>query len=131
MYISSPASPLPSLNTHTNTRLPPGEHHASRRDAATLTETVDNGKSTGACAPGHQGRRRWQLHRPKEPYNSEEELTTDKEEELEFRHRRRQGRYTPEPEYQEERKTRERRANRCSFFLKYNFELFASIKYVP
>ncbi|XP_070784596.1 centrosome and spindle pole-associated protein 1 [Enoplosus armatus] len=110
--ISSPASPLPILNTHTNLHPPPRERAASRRDAATLTETVDNGKSTGTWGPGRRGRRRWQVRRPKEPYSSEEELITDKEEEFEFRRRRRPDRHTPAPEYKEERRTRERRANR-------------------
>ncbi|XP_078137408.1 centrosome and spindle pole-associated protein 1 [Sander vitreus] len=110
VHISSPASPRPILNTHTNTHCPPRERPASRRDAATLTEKVDNGKSIGTWGPGHRRRRRWQLHRPKEPYSSEEEPITDKDDEFEFRHRRRQDRHTPEPEYKEERRTRERRA---------------------
>ncbi|XP_044031547.1 centrosome and spindle pole-associated protein 1 isoform X2 [Siniperca chuatsi] len=111
VYISCPASALPILNTHTNIHPPPRERTAFRRDAATLTEAVDNGKSTGTWGLGHRGRRRWQLHRPKETYTSEEEQITDKEDELAFRHRRRQDRHTPEPEYKEERRTRERRAN--------------------
>ncbi|KAM9337207.1 centrosome and spindle pole-associated protein 1 [Symphorus nematophorus] len=112
-HISSPASPLP--NTHTNIHpLPPSERPASRRDAATLTEALDNGERTGTWAPPHQRRRRWQRRRWRhEPYSSEEELTTNSEEELEFRHRRRQDRPTPESEYKEERRTRERRANRA------------------
>lgn len=114
--ISAPASPPPILNTHTNIRLPPRERPASRRDAATLTEVVDNGRSKGTFGPGHRGRRRWQIHRPREPYSSEDEPITDGEDELEFRRRRRRDRYTPEPEYKEERRTRQHRANRCSFF---------------
>ncbi|XP_032360326.1 centrosome and spindle pole-associated protein 1 isoform X2 [Etheostoma spectabile] len=110
VYISSPASPRPILNTHTNTHHPPRERPASRRDAATLTETVDNGKNIGTWGPGHRRRRRWQLHRPEEPYSSEEEPITDKDNEFEFRHRRRQDRHTPEPEYKVERRTRERGA---------------------
>ena len=113
--ISSPASPPPILNTHTNIGLPPRERPASRRDAATLTEVVDNGRSTGTLGPGHRGRRRWHIYRPKEPYSSEDESITDREDELEFRHRRRRDRYTPEPEYKEERRTRQSRANRWSF----------------
>ncbi|XP_033495349.1 centrosome and spindle pole-associated protein 1 [Epinephelus lanceolatus] len=106
VYISSPAS-------HTNTHPPPRERPASRRDAATLTEAVDNGKSRGTWGPGNHGRRRWQLYKLKEPYSSEEEPITDNEDELEFRRRRRLDRYTPEPEYKKERRTRERRANRA------------------
>ncbi|XP_050922574.1 centrosome and spindle pole-associated protein 1 isoform X1 [Lates calcarifer] len=117
-FISSPASPLPILSTHTNVSPPSRERPASRRDAATLTEAVDHGKSTGTWDPGCRGRRRWQLHRPKEPYSSEEELIIDKEEELEFRHRRRKDRYSPEPEEKEERRIREQRANRFSLFPK-------------
>ncbi|XP_035509088.1 centrosome and spindle pole-associated protein 1 [Morone saxatilis] len=110
--ISSPASPLPILNTHTNIHPPPRERPASKRDAATLTEAVDSGKRRGTWGPGHRRRRRWQLYRLKKPNSSEDEPNTDKEEELEFRHRRRQDRDTPEPEYKEERRTREHRANR-------------------
>ncbi|XP_075937023.1 centrosome and spindle pole-associated protein 1 isoform X2 [Anarhichas minor] len=113
VYSSSPASPLPILNIHRNTHPPPRERPASTRDAASLTEAEDNGKSTGTWGPGHRRRRRWQLRGPKEPYSPEEEPITDKEEELEFRHRGRQERHTPEPEYKEERRTRERRANRA------------------
>ncbi|KAI3355250.1 hypothetical protein L3Q82_018103 [Scortum barcoo] len=89
--ISPPASPRPILNAFTNIHPPPREHAASRRDAATLTEAVDNGKR----GPAHRGRRRWQLHKLKEPCSSEEQLITDTEEELEFRHKRKQDRYSP------------------------------------
>ncbi|XP_040922248.1 centrosome and spindle pole-associated protein 1 [Toxotes jaculatrix] len=109
--ISSPASPLPILNTHNSIPLPYRERPASRRDAATLTEAVGNGKSTETWDQGHRGRRRWQLYGPKEPCSSDEELITDKEEELEFRYRRRKDRHTPEPEDKEERRTRQHRAN--------------------
>ncbi|XP_034415606.1 centrosome and spindle pole associated protein 1 [Cyclopterus lumpus] len=111
VYISSPASPLPILNIHKHIHPPPREHPASRRVAATLTEAVDNGESTGTRGPGHRRRRQRQLPKPKEPYSSEEEPITDKEEELEFRHKRRQDGHTLEPEYTEGRRTRERRAN--------------------
>ncbi|KAE8279906.1 Centrosome and spindle pole associated protein 1 [Larimichthys crocea] len=97
--VASPASPLPILNAHANMHPPPRERPASRRDAATLTEAVDNGKKDRG-------------------FSSEEELITDTEEELEFRHRRRRDRRSPEPEYKEERKTRERRANRVPRDLK-------------
>ncbi|XP_038583643.1 centrosome and spindle pole-associated protein 1 [Micropterus salmoides] len=111
--ISCPASPLPVLSTHTNILPPPRERAVSRRDAATLTEAVDNGQSTRTWGLGQRGRRRWQLYGPKQQYSSDEELITDKEEELELRHRRRQDSHTPVPEYKEERRTRERRANRA------------------
>ncbi|XP_071341370.1 centrosome and spindle pole-associated protein 1 [Trachinotus anak] len=116
--ISSPASHLPILNTHTN--IPPScrERPACRRDAATLTAAVDNGKSTGTSKPGFWGRRRWQLYRPKEPYSSGEEPITDKEEELEFRHRRRKHRHTPEPVYKEKRRVREHRVDRAPLDIK-------------
>uniref|UniRef100_A0A3B4UNE3 Centrosome and spindle pole associated protein 1 n=1 Tax=Seriola dumerili TaxID=41447 RepID=A0A3B4UNE3_SERDU len=116
--IFSPASHLPNLNTHTNIPPPARECPASRRDAATLTDAVDNGKSTGTWEPGYRGRRRWQICRPKEPYTSEEELFTDNEEELEFRHRRRKHRHNPEPVYKEERRIREHRANRAPLDIK-------------
>ncbi|XP_023131916.3 centrosome and spindle pole-associated protein 1 [Amphiprion ocellaris] len=90
---------------------PQKERPASRRDAATLTEAVDNGKSTGTLGPGYRRRRRWQLYRQKEPYSSEEELNTDEELESDFRCRRRQDRCTREPEYKEERRKQERRVN--------------------
>lgn len=101
------------LNTHTHIQPPPRERPASRRDAATLTEAVDNGQR----GPGHQGRRRWQLHRPKEPYSSDEELSTEREEEFKFRNRRTQDRHTPEPERKEGRRTRKHRTERWSFYL--------------
>ncbi|XP_041817863.1 centrosome and spindle pole associated protein 1 [Chelmon rostratus] len=102
---ASDASPLPILNTHTNIHPSLMERPASRRDAATLTETLDKGKRMGTWGTGHRGRRRWQLRRLKEPYSSEEEL--------EFRHTRSQGRRTPDPEYKEKERTRECRANRA------------------
>ncbi|XP_074478579.1 centrosome and spindle pole-associated protein 1 isoform X2 [Sebastes fasciatus] len=110
VHISSPASHLHILNTHTNTHPPPRQRPASRRDAATLTETVDNGKSTVSWRPGRRGRRRWQIRRLKEPYNSEEVPITEKEDELEFRHRGQQDRHAP---YKEERRTTELRDNRA------------------
>ncbi|XP_073344164.1 centrosome and spindle pole-associated protein 1 [Pagrus major] len=107
-WISSPASPLP-INTHNNTHPPSREQPGSRKDAATLTESVDNAKRTGTWGRGYQGRRRWQIYRLKEPYSSEEELSTDREEELEFKHRRRRGRHSPE---------RDHRANRAPLDIK-------------
>ena len=106
-WISSPASPLP-IGTHNNPHPPPREHPRSRRDAATLTESLDNAKRTGTRRPAYQGRRRWQIYQLKEPYSSEEELSTDREEELEFKHRRRRERHSSE---------RDHRANRCSFII--------------
>ncbi|XP_034562108.1 centrosome and spindle pole-associated protein 1 isoform X2 [Notolabrus celidotus] len=111
--ISPPASPLLIPNILSNYPSPPWERPASRRDAATLTEARDDGKRTGAWNPVHRARRRWQIVRQKEPYSSEEELNSDREEVVEFRHRRRQDRYTPEPEFKVERRTRERRAHRA------------------
>ncbi|XP_030253670.1 centrosome and spindle pole-associated protein 1 isoform X2 [Sparus aurata] len=102
-WISSPASPLP-ISTHNNPHPLSREHLRSRRDAATLTESLDNAKRTGTRRPAYQGRRRWQIYHLKEPYSSEEELSTDKEEEFEFKHRRRRERHTPE---------RDNRANRA------------------
>ncbi|KAM6971588.1 centrosome and spindle pole-associated protein 1 [Tautogolabrus adspersus] len=113
VYISSPAHPFPIPDTHKSDHPVPWERPAYRRDAATLTDAVEDGKRIGTWAPVHRGRKRWQIIRTNEPYNSEEELNTDKEEELEFKHRRRHGRHTPEPEYKGERRTRERRANRA------------------
>nr|XP_046227260.1 centrosome and spindle pole-associated protein 1 isoform X2 [Scatophagus argus] len=100
------------FNTYPNAHSPLREPPASRRDAATLTEAADDGKRTSTWGPGHRGRRRWQLYRRREPYSSEEELSTDREEEFELRHRRKQDRHTPEPEYKEGRKSRQHRANR-------------------
>ncbi|XP_008301077.1 centrosome and spindle pole-associated protein 1, partial [Stegastes partitus] len=109
--VSLQDSPLSFLNTNAKIPPPRNEHPASRRDAATLTEVVDNGKSTETWGPGYQRRRRWQLYRQKEPYSSEEELNTDEERESDFRGRRRQDRRTQE--YKEERRTREHRVNRA------------------
>lgn len=106
-WISSPASPLP-ISTHNNPHPPSREHLRSRRDAATLTESLDNAKRTGTRRPAYQGQRRWQIYHLKEPYSSEEELSTDREEEFDFKHRRRRERHTPE---------RDHRANRCSFII--------------
>ncbi|CAK6972358.1 centrosome and spindle pole-associated protein 1 [Scomber scombrus] len=44
MCISTPASPLPVVNSHTNIDRPRREHAASRRNAATLTEAENNRK---------------------------------------------------------------------------------------
>lgn len=113
--ISSPASHQPILNTHTN--IPPRfrERPASRRDAATLTDALGNGKRAETWEPGYRGRRRWQLYRPKELYSSEEEQITDEEEELDFRRRRKKHMHTPV--YKEERRIREHRPNRCRCFV--------------
>ncbi|XP_062297968.1 centrosome and spindle pole-associated protein 1 [Scomber scombrus] len=116
MCISTPASPLPVVNSHTNIDRPRREHAASRRNAATLTEAENNRKkkeSTESWGQGHQGRRRWHVYRPKEHYSSEDELKMDKDKELDLRHRRWQDTPTPEPEYKEERRTLERRAKRA------------------
>lgn len=116
------------LNTHTN--MPPiHRERPQKRDAATLTEAVDNGKSMKTWDAGHQRRRRWQLYNPKEPFASEEEIITDNDEELDFRQRWIKDRHTPEPESSEEWRTREHKANRCSFLLQsmilsYRYSLF-------
>ncbi|XP_069007777.1 centrosome and spindle pole-associated protein 1 [Embiotoca jacksoni] len=107
----SQVSPLSFLNTQTNIP-PPHKEQPASKDAATLTEAVDQEKSTETWAPGYQQRKRWQLHRLKEPCSSEEELNTDKEK-FDFRRGRRQDRHTQEPEYKEER-TQEQRVNRYS-----------------
>lgn len=99
---------------HTSTLAPPPtERPASRRDAATLTEAVANGKKAGILGPGHRRRRRWQRHRLNEPYISEEEPSTDGEDEL--INRMRQDRHSPEPERKERRRAREHRKKRCNF----------------
>ncbi|XP_065804861.1 centrosome and spindle pole-associated protein 1 isoform X1 [Labrus bergylta] len=109
--ISSPAHRFPTPDTHKSDHHAHWERPAYRRDAATLTDAVEGGKRTGTWAPVHRGRKRWQIIQTNEPYKSEEELNTDKEEE--FKHRRRHDTHTPEPEYKEERRSRERRANRA------------------
>uniref|UniRef100_A0AAQ6IQL2 Centrosome and spindle pole-associated protein 1 C-terminal domain-containing protein n=2 Tax=Anabas testudineus TaxID=64144 RepID=A0AAQ6IQL2_ANATE len=107
---ASLTSPLSILNTHTN--MPPiHRERPQKRDAATLTEAVDNGKSMKTWDAGHQRRRRWQLYNPKEPFASEEEIITDNDEELNFRQRWIKDRHTPEPESSEEWRTREHKAN--------------------
>ncbi|KAF0028121.1 hypothetical protein F2P81_019208 [Scophthalmus maximus] len=112
VHTSTPAPPPTALYTHTNTLPPYRERPASRRDAATLTEAVDGVKSPGTWDPSHRRqRRRWLIYRPTEPYSSEEEPITDKEEELEFGRRRRKGRNTPEADVKEERSRREHRDN--------------------
>ncbi|XP_029979795.1 centrosome and spindle pole-associated protein 1 [Sphaeramia orbicularis] len=107
---SSPYYPPP---TSTNVHFAHRERPASRRDAATLTEAVDNGKSPGNGDPRHQRRSRWNLPRPKEIYySSEEEFNTDKEEELS--HSMSQNGHTQKPDYKEEKITREHGAKRGS-----------------
>ncbi|XP_074549725.1 centrosome and spindle pole-associated protein 1 isoform X2 [Halichoeres trimaculatus] len=106
--ISPPAFPLPTRNILLNHHPPPWERPASRKDAATLTEALDDGKRTN-----HRGRKRWQIVRRKESYSSEEEFDSDREEEFLFRRRRRQDRHTPEPECKEERRTRQHKADRA------------------
>lgn len=119
--ISSPVSPLPVVNSYTNIDRPQREHAASRRDATTLSQTENDRKkreSTESWGQGQQGRRRWHVYKPKEHYSSNEELNMDKDKELDLRHRRWEDKHTPETEYKEERRTRECRAKRCSFFLR-------------
>ncbi|XP_047424040.1 centrosome and spindle pole-associated protein 1 isoform X3 [Mugil cephalus] len=100
------------LNAYSN--MPPSPSKArpaSRRDAATETEVVDNGKSTGTYGLGHRQRRLWQSNRPKEPYSSEEESLTNKEEGFDFQYGRGQDRFTQDPKCKEERTTQEHRVN--------------------
>lgn len=104
------------LDTHENIPSPHKERPASRRDAATLTEAVDNGRNTGALVPGPWTRRRWRIRRPEESQSSAEELNSEEEKELDFRTRRRQGRRIQEPEYRDERKTHDRHVSRCNFY---------------
>ncbi|XP_022062182.2 centrosome and spindle pole associated protein 1 isoform X2 [Acanthochromis polyacanthus] len=111
---SEPCLPPQGLSLPIDDRTSVKERPASQRDAATLTEAVDNGKSTGSWGPGYRRRRRWQLYRRKEPCSSEEELSTDEEWDSDFRYRRRQDRRTRGPEYKEERRKQERRVNRDS-----------------
>ncbi|XP_041670613.1 centrosome and spindle pole-associated protein 1 [Cheilinus undulatus] len=113
VHVPPPVSLPLFSNTQTNDHHPPWEHPASRRDAATLTEAVDDGKRAETWVPGHRGRRRWRVIRPKESYSSEEEMSTDREEDLGLRHRQRHSRTTPEPVYREERRIREHIDNRA------------------
>ncbi|XP_060950287.1 centrosome and spindle pole associated protein 1 [Limanda limanda] len=107
-HISSPASPLPTSNNHTNMPAPTRRIPASKREAAMWTEAGNNGKSGGTWNLS-QRRQTHGLYRPVEPCDSEEESLTGREE-LDFRPRRRKERNPPESEVEEER--RERRANR-------------------
>ncbi|CAJ1082220.1 centrosome and spindle pole-associated protein 1 isoform X1 [Xyrichtys novacula] len=110
--ISSPASPLQIPNMPTNYHPPLWERPSSRKDAATLTEEVGNGKRTGAWIPAQRGRRRWQIIKQRGSYSSEEELDIDREQELVIRRIRRHS-DTPELKYKEERRAREHRATRA------------------
>ncbi|KAM9839695.1 centrosome and spindle pole-associated protein 1 [Aulostomus maculatus] len=99
--ITSPVSP-PILNyTH------PLLGDAAKRDAATLTEGVHDGKSRRGL--GQKGRRHWRNYRLKDLYSSEEELDSDMEEKL----RCRRWQDSPSVEYKEER-----RANRVHLDIK-------------
>ncbi|XP_047200577.1 centrosome and spindle pole-associated protein 1 isoform X3 [Hippoglossus stenolepis] len=109
-HTSSPASPLPTSNNHTNRPPPIRRVPASKRDAAMWTEAGNNGKSRGTWNRSQRRQAHGLLYRPVEPCDSEEESLTDREE-LDFRHRRRKDRNPPESEGEEER--RECRANRA------------------
>ncbi|XP_076017210.1 centrosome and spindle pole-associated protein 1 [Genypterus blacodes] len=104
--ISSPPSPLPLIP-------PPHreQHPESRSDAATLPEAARAGKSRRTWSQGHQRQRDLDLLRQMEPYRSEEELHADREEEWEFRDRRK-DRHSQEPEDRGQRITWGDRDNR-------------------
>lgn len=104
---------------------PPTERPASRRDAATLTEAVANGKRAGILGPGHRCRRRWKHHSLNVPYISEEEPSTDGEDELINRMRQ----DNPEPERKEGRRAREHRKKRCNFSPQCDFDVFSSLSF--
>ncbi|XP_037549900.1 centrosome and spindle pole-associated protein 1 [Nematolebias whitei] len=109
--LTSQCPPLPILNTQTNTPPPPHKDcPAFRRDAATLTEAGDTEKNTRILDPPR--RRRWQIHKPRELYSSEEELCTDEEEDFDFRRRRRPDRDTHEPQYHKKRRSQKSRLDR-------------------
>ncbi|KAG7525099.1 hypothetical protein JOB18_022233 [Solea senegalensis] len=112
--IPSPAAPLlPPLNTKANITTPRTGRPASRRDAATLTEAENQGKSRRTWDRRQRRRRRLLLCRPIEPYSSEEEPFTDEEERLEFGERRRKNTDVPELEGKEEKSMRERSDKRA------------------
>ncbi|KAM6900545.1 uncharacterized protein cspp1a [Xenentodon cancila] len=117
---STPQGPPFSVNTNTNTNIPPPhkELPTSRRDAATLTEDIENGRPTGGRTPGGRDpgprmRRRRNVCRSKEPPSSTEELNTDEEEMLDFRTRRRRGRHIQNHEYRDKRKAPECHVDRA------------------
>ncbi|KAM4533412.1 centrosome and spindle pole-associated protein 1 [Odontesthes bonariensis] len=111
MNVTFQGPPQSFLNAHINIPPPPMEHPASSRDVATLTDIVDNGRHTGTWNPGPRRRRRWEIHRPREPHSSEEELCTDEDEEFEFRCRRRQNRWAQKPECKEEKRAPEHKVH--------------------
>ncbi|XP_072234362.1 LOW QUALITY PROTEIN: centrosome and spindle pole associated protein 1 [Leuresthes tenuis] len=111
MNVTSQGPPLSFLNAHINMPPPPVEHPVSRRDIATLTEVGDNGRHSGTWNPGSRRRRRWEIHRPREPHSSDEELHTDEDEEFELRCRRRQNRWAQKPGYKEEKRAQEHRVH--------------------
>lgn len=113
MQISPPASSVSFPNTDTNIAPLHKERCPSRKDAAVLTEALNDGTSTWIRGP--RRRRRWQIYRVKEPYGSEDELNTDGEDEFDLKYRREKDRDTQEPEYKEEMPAHERRLNRCPF----------------
>ncbi|XP_030611857.1 centrosome and spindle pole-associated protein 1 isoform X2 [Archocentrus centrarchus] len=92
----------------------PKERCPSRKDAAILTEALNDGTSTWIRGPVQRRRRRWQIYRVEEPYSSEDEINTDREDEFDLKYRRGKDRDTQEPEHKEEMTARERRVNRVS-----------------
>lgn len=120
--ISAQSAHLHFIDTHSN--MPPSSSKvrpASRRDAATLTEAVDNGKSTGTWGLSHRRRRLWQIYRPNEPYSSEEEPITNKEEDFDFQYGRGEDTLIQDPKHKEEKITQEHRVDKYSFYLKLSF----------
>lgn len=108
LKISPPASPLSSPHKYTHTNIVPS--HNERKDASTLTEAFNDGENR---SPVQRRRRRWQIFRA-EPYSSEDELNTDRGDELDLRYRRRKDRHTQEPGYKEEMTAQESRVKKAS-----------------
>ncbi|XP_029955933.1 LOW QUALITY PROTEIN: centrosome and spindle pole associated protein 1 [Salarias fasciatus] len=75
----------------------------SRRDAATLTESLHDGRRSQAQAPRRQQRKRWFICAPGDPRYREEELDTDEDEEFESR---RQGAHAEERPGEDSRRER-------------------------
>ncbi|XP_029004590.1 centrosome and spindle pole-associated protein 1 isoform X2 [Betta splendens] len=95
----------PSILKSRTNPTPIHREQPQRRDAATLTEEGEHGKSRRD--PGHQGRRHWQPHSPKEPYSSEDEPMKDQE----FKREWRKDRIPAELESNEEQRSRESKTN--------------------
>ncbi|XP_028289339.1 uncharacterized protein cspp1a [Parambassis ranga] len=92
-----------TLTNHTNIPPPPNKFPTSRREVATNTETLDNVESTETGHQVSRHQRQWERYRPRDPYSSEGEITTDEEEPPINSFRMGQGRTTPNPKYKEKR----------------------------